>query len=141
MRLPAWPPGAALLCSSSMITGMSCKKAAVRMIDFGVSSNVWKYEFGPAVGLPQTLPAAFSVGVLPLRERPHRYTMNGCTPSTATSTEANEAAITHLNGIDSAPAAAMAAAHSASVPAGAANCSATPTPSSVGSKRTSPSAS
>ena len=71
MRLDAWPPGEPLDCSSSTITGMSWSSAAARTIDLGVSAKVWKYESAPSFGSLHTLPAALSVGVLPLRERPH----------------------------------------------------------------------
>ena len=42
IRLPACPPGEPLDCSSSTITGTSCKSAAALTMLFGVSANVRK---------------------------------------------------------------------------------------------------
>ena len=58
---------------------------------------------------------------MPLRERPHRYTMNVCTSTTATSGEANDAASTQRNAIEALRAGAIPATHSSSVPFGCRN--------------------
>lgn len=135
-RFAPWPPGAPLLCSSSTITGTSCRSAAARTIDFGVSAKVRKYESAPSVGSPHTEPTAFSVGVLPLRERPHRYTMKVWTPTTDTRGEAKLAASTQRKAGDASRAGDTPATQPSSVPAGSRNGRAFTASSGDGSNRT-----
>ena len=101
-----------------------------------MSAKVRKYESAPSVGSPHTEPAAFSVGVLPLRERPHRYTMKVWTPTTDTRGEAKLAASTQRKAGDASLAGETPATQAPSVPSGSMNGRAFTASSGDGSKRT-----